>query len=223
MPTAPRPTRPRKTRRPTATRCWAPWRVVPVGLADTNARLWAHGNAAAAPPPGAVSTRCLGRLRDVTVVRRAYRSCPTARDLQCVPRTMLIGPTKGRWSQQMADTHRVPGNYGYQDHRQSVTVGQLYVKRWLTLEGTTIGWRSDEVIAALVPRMEPTMWVRAVIGIVLCTVGTVWILQGTKVIQGSGMSGQGKWAAIGTVAVVVGLACFAWAARHHRRGTTESS
>jgi hypothetical protein len=67
------------------------------------------------------------------------------------------------------------------------------------------------------------MWVRAGIGVVLCAVGTVWILQGTKVIQGSGMSGQGKWAAIGTVVVVAGLACFAWAARHHRRGTTESS
>ena len=67
------------------------------------------------------------------------------------------------------------------------------------------------------------MWVRAVIGVVLCAVGTVWILQGTKVIQGSAMSGQGKWAVIGAVVVGVGLACFAWAARHHRKGTTESS
>jgi hypothetical protein len=67
------------------------------------------------------------------------------------------------------------------------------------------------------------MWVRGVVGIVLCAVGTVWILQGTKVIHGMGMSGQGKWAAIGAVVVAVGLACFAWAARHHRKSTTESS
>ena len=67
------------------------------------------------------------------------------------------------------------------------------------------------------------MWLRAVIGIVLCAVGTVWILQGTKVIQGSGMSGQGKWAVIGVVVVVAGLASIAWAARHRRRGTTEST
>jgi vacuolar-type H+-ATPase subunit I/STV1 len=71
--------------------------------------------------------------------------------------------------------------------------------------------------------MEQKMWVRAAIGIVLCGVGTVWILQGTKVIQGMGMSGQGKWAVIGAVVVVAGLVCFAWAARHHRKGTTESS
>jgi hypothetical protein len=67
------------------------------------------------------------------------------------------------------------------------------------------------------------MWVRAAIGIVFCAVGTVWILQGTKIIQGSGMSGQSKWAVVGAVFVAVGLACFAWAARHHRKRTTESS
>jgi hypothetical protein len=67
------------------------------------------------------------------------------------------------------------------------------------------------------------MWVRAVIGVVLCAVGTVWILQGTKVIRGSGMSGQGQWAVIGGVVVVVGLTCFVWAARHHRKGTTGST
>jgi hypothetical protein len=65
------------------------------------------------------------------------------------------------------------------------------------------------------------MLVRAFIGLVLCAAGTVWILQGTNVIHGSGMSGQGKWGVIGAVAVVLGLACFAWAARH-RRGPVES-
>jgi hypothetical protein len=67
------------------------------------------------------------------------------------------------------------------------------------------------------------MWGRALVGFVLCAVGTVWILQGTKVIQGSGMSGQGKWAAIGAVVVVAGLACLVWAAKHHRNGTPEAN
>jgi hypothetical protein len=67
------------------------------------------------------------------------------------------------------------------------------------------------------------MWVRGIIGVVLCAVGTVWILQGTKVIHGMSMSGQSKWAVIGSVVVVMGLVCLAWAARHHRKGTTESS
>jgi hypothetical protein len=67
------------------------------------------------------------------------------------------------------------------------------------------------------------MWGRAVVGFVLCAVGTLWVLQGTKVIQGSGMSGQGKWTAIGAVVVVAGLACFMWAAKHHRPGTTEAN
>ena len=67
------------------------------------------------------------------------------------------------------------------------------------------------------------MLVRAGIGIVLCAVGAIWVLQGTKVIQGSGMSGQGKWTVVGAITVLLGLACFAWAARHRRKATTESS
>jgi hypothetical protein len=65
------------------------------------------------------------------------------------------------------------------------------------------------------------MWTRVVIGTVLCAVGTVWILQGTNVIHGSGMSGQGKWGVIGAIAVVLGLAFFAWAARR-KRGAAEA-
>jgi hypothetical protein len=66
------------------------------------------------------------------------------------------------------------------------------------------------------------MRVRAGIGIVLCAVGTIWILQGAMVIRGSGMSGQATWAIIGAVAVVAGLACLAWAARHRRKAGTGS-
>jgi hypothetical protein len=67
------------------------------------------------------------------------------------------------------------------------------------------------------------MWGRAVVGFVLCAVGAVWILQGTEVIQGSGMSGQGKWVAIGAVVVVAGLACFVSAAKRRRNGTTQAN
>jgi hypothetical protein len=65
------------------------------------------------------------------------------------------------------------------------------------------------------------MWTRAVMGLVLCAVGTVWILQGTNVLHGSSMSAQGQWSVIGSVAVALGLACFAWAARR-RRSVPES-
>jgi hypothetical protein len=66
------------------------------------------------------------------------------------------------------------------------------------------------------------MWLRGIVGIVLCAVGAVWILQGTKVIKGSSMSGQGMWGVIGAVVAAVGLACLALAVRHYRRGATGS-
>jgi len=54
-------------------------------------------------------------------------------------------------------------------------------------------------------------------GVLLCAVGTVFILQGTNVVHGSGMSGHGSWALVGSVAVLIGLAAFALAARSLRR------
>jgi predicted tellurium resistance membrane protein TerC len=66
------------------------------------------------------------------------------------------------------------------------------------------------------------MWLQAAFGVLLCAVGTVFILQGTNVIHGSGMSGEGKWAVIGAVVVAIGLVCLAWAARQRRTGTTTS-
>jgi hypothetical protein len=57
------------------------------------------------------------------------------------------------------------------------------------------------------------MWTRGIIGVVLCLVGIVWIGQGTNLIGGSVMSGQGLWLGIGCACLVVGLALVVWAWR----------
>jgi NADH:ubiquinone oxidoreductase subunit K len=57
------------------------------------------------------------------------------------------------------------------------------------------------------------MWTRGIIGVVLCLVGIVWIGQGTNLIGGSVMSGQGLWLSIGCACLVVGLALVVWAWR----------
>jgi hypothetical protein len=67
------------------------------------------------------------------------------------------------------------------------------------------------------------MWLRGVVGVALCAVGAVWILQGTNVIHGSGMSGEGKWGVIGVVVAVVGLAFLVWAIRIFKRGAGETA
>jgi hypothetical protein len=51
------------------------------------------------------------------------------------------------------------------------------------------------------------------IGIALVAVGGIWFLQGIGVLPGSFMTGQTKWAVIGTVAAVVGVAMLALARR----------
>jgi xanthosine utilization system XapX-like protein len=57
------------------------------------------------------------------------------------------------------------------------------------------------------------MRVRGVLGLVLSLVGIVWILQGTSVIQGSGMSGHGGWAVLGVISLLIGVALLTWAWR----------
>lgn len=54
-----------------------------------------------------------------------------------------------------------------------------------------------------------SMWIRGIVGVVLCLIGAVWIAQGTNALHGSGMSGHGQWAVIGAVFVVIGLAVLA--------------
>jgi drug/metabolite transporter (DMT)-like permease len=48
------------------------------------------------------------------------------------------------------------------------------------------------------------MRVRAVIGVIFCIAGVVWILQGSNVIHGSSMSGEHLWLYIGIVVLVIG-------------------
>jgi predicted MFS family arabinose efflux permease len=45
----------------------------------------------------------------------------------------------------------------------------------------------------------------------LCLIGAVWIAQGTDAVHGSSMSGHSGYAALGVVAVVIGVALLAWA------------
>jgi hypothetical protein len=64
------------------------------------------------------------------------------------------------------------------------------------------------------------MWLRVGTGVALCAVGAVFVLQGTNVLHGSGMSGEGKWGVIGAVMVALGLLLLAAAARSRRSGST---
>lgn len=64
------------------------------------------------------------------------------------------------------------------------------------------------------------MWVRGVVGLVFSLVGIVWILQGTNVVHGSGMSGHGGYAVLGVVVVLIGVALLTWAWRIRGRQTS---
>jgi hypothetical protein len=52
-----------------------------------------------------------------------------------------------------------------------------------------------------------------IMGAVLVFFGGVWVLQGTNVLPGSGMSGQMQWAVRGGIAVVAGIILWVWAIR----------
>ena len=58
---------------------------------------------------------------------------------------------------------------------------------------------------------------RAILAIILVAIGLVWIGQGTGVLKGTGfMVGDTKWAVIGAVAAVAGIA-LGWLELRHRR------
>ena len=61
------------------------------------------------------------------------------------------------------------------------------------------------------------MWIRGIVGVLLSVAGVVWILQGTNVMHGSGMSGHGAFAVLGVVALVIGATLLGWAWRVRQR------
>ncbi len=63
------------------------------------------------------------------------------------------------------------------------------------------------------------MLIRRIIGIVLVAVGAVWIAQGSGVLHGSFMTGEGLWTVIGVIAVLFGLSLLIGAARDRRRSS----
>ena len=62
------------------------------------------------------------------------------------------------------------------------------------------------------------MWIRGIIGVILCLTGIVWFLQGVNVLHGSMMSGRGGYAVLGAVVFVLGAALLGWAWRRRSAG-----
>lgn len=67
---------------------------------------------------------------------------------------------------------------------------------------------------------ESVMWVRGIVGLVLSLTGILWILQGTNVVHGSGMSGHSVYTVLGVVVLLIGVALLAWAWRIRGRQTS---
>jgi Na+/melibiose symporter-like transporter len=61
------------------------------------------------------------------------------------------------------------------------------------------------------------MWVRGIIGLLLCAVGALWIGQGVGSVHGSPMTGHSQYAVLGVVVAVVGLFLLLSAYRTYRR------
>ena len=64
------------------------------------------------------------------------------------------------------------------------------------------------------------MWVRGLLGLAFGVTGIVWILQGTNVVHGSFMSGNGTYTVLGVVVLVLGIVLMAWAWRIRGRQPT---
>jgi membrane-bound ClpP family serine protease len=47
--------------------------------------------------------------------------------------------------------------------------------------------------------------VRRIFAVLLFVVGAIWILQGVDILGGSSMTGNGIWAVIGTILIIIGV------------------
>jgi hypothetical protein len=54
------------------------------------------------------------------------------------------------------------------------------------------------------------MWMKLVVGAVLCAIGALWFAQGIGAAKGSPMTGHSPWAWIGALVVVGGLGLIVW-------------
>jgi len=61
------------------------------------------------------------------------------------------------------------------------------------------------------------MLMRRIIGVVLVAIGAVWIAQGSGVLHGSFMTGEGLWTVIGVIALLFGISLLIGAARDRKR------
>jgi protein-S-isoprenylcysteine O-methyltransferase Ste14 len=55
------------------------------------------------------------------------------------------------------------------------------------------------------------MKTRAIVGVVACLLGLLWIVQGLSSTKGSGMTGHRQYSVLGAVVLVIGLGLIAWA------------
>ena len=62
-------------------------------------------------------------------------------------------------------------------------------------------------------------WILIVLGILVIIVGTIWLLQGAKVLSYGQMAGHRRWIAIGGVLDIVGIVLIVAGARIRRKKT----
>jgi hypothetical protein len=54
------------------------------------------------------------------------------------------------------------------------------------------------------------VWIRRVVGVVLCAVGAVWIGQGFGAVHGSVMTGHRQYAVLGIIVALAGIVLIGW-------------